>query len=1116
MTLNKLFIRSLWFYRRTNLCVLLSVAVAAAVLVGAGLVGDSVSYSLGRLGANRLGEIKFALEGRGRFFRAKLADDLSQELDVAAVAALQLRGSLANDDGSRRAPRVVVLGVGDGFWRLGPGSEVPRIDDGQIILNEPLADKIGVSKGDEVLLRVGKPSLLSREAPLSTASDMTHAVRLTVSEVVSDEDFGRFSLEANQISPLNAYVNNRALSEMINLSGRANLLLLGNTIEGNLTINQVKAAMEKHVQLADFGLELRELAEQAKLELRTQRIFLEQQVIDAVKESGIAYEGILSYFVNKLRLGNRSTPYSMVAAMESSSDKDALIVADLSDDEIIINDWLADDLQGRVGDIIELSYFVPGPMRRLEERSSSFRVRKIVAIEGASADRELMPEFEGLSDEENCRDWEPGIPIDLDAIRDKDEEYWNQYRGTPKAFVRLSAGKKMWSNRFVNLTAIRFDLEGSEQAEVEKALLGQLSPESFGLYFRPVRELARAASTEAMDFGGLFLGFSFFLVVSALLLTGLMFVLGLQQRREEVGILLAIGLTRKQVRYLWLMEAVTLAVIGAIVGAPCGMFYTKMMLYGLTSIWRGAIGGAVIYFHAEAITILIGSAAGIVTALLVIVVSLRYQERLPARELLCEGNTGSGAGHDIKSSDIFRLRKSIIPVAAGLGALLIILLGIKGEGASPGAFFAAGSLLLLALILKSRLFISYMDIKVGQVKLTLQSLAIRNCGRRRGRSLAVIAMLACGSFIVIAVGANRHDPLKDVTKRSSGTGGFALIGETTIPVYHNLNRQADQKELGLSSEVMKNVEVVHFRVRDGDDASCFNMNRAQLPRILAVQPEELQSRGAFGFVDTIYDYKDKSGSDAGGISPWLLLDRNEQEGVIPAIADQATIKWALGKDLGGEIGFIDDQGQTLRIRLVGALKNSVLQGNLIIAEDQFVKHFPSQDGYRMFLIDCPAGKEGDISNILSRSLRNEGLDLIPTGMKLTSFYVVESTYLSIFQLLGGLGLVLGSVGLAVVVMRNVLERRGELAMLRAVGFGKVRLMRLIIYENVANVLCGLFCGVTAALVAIWPALREAGGEVPVFSLSVILVSVALCGILYIYVAAALALAGELLPALRNE
>ena len=82
--------------------------------------------------------------------------------------------------------------------------------------------------------------------------------------------------------------------------------------------------------------------------------------------------------------------------------------------------------------------------------------------------------------------------------------------------------------------------------------------------------------------------------------------------------------------------------------------------------------------------------------------------------------------------------------------------------------------------------------------------------------------------------------------------------------------------------------------------------------------------------------------------------------------------------------------------------------------------------------------------------------------------------------------------------------------------GKVRLMRLIIYENVANVLCGLFCGVTAALVAIWPALREAGGEVPVFSLSVILVSVALCGILYIYVAAALALAGELLPALRNE
>ena len=60
-------------------------------------------------------------------------------------------------------------------------------------------------------------------------------------------------------------------------------------------------------------------------------------------------------------------------------------------------------------------------------------------------------------------------------------------------------------------------------------------------------------------------------------------------------------------------------------------------------------------------------------------------------------------------------------------------------------------------------------------------------------------------------------------------------------------------------------------------------------------------------------------------------------------------------------------------------------------------------------------------------MSQEGLEVNLAAVRLDEFNAVQNTYLQIFQLLGGLGLLLGSVGLGVVVLRNALERRAELA-----------------------------------------------------------------------------------------
>jgi len=189
---------------------------------------------------------------------------------------------------------------------------------------------------------------------------------------------------------------------------------------------------------------------------------------------------------------------------------------------------------------------------------------------------------------------------------------------------------------------------------------------------------------------------------------------------------------------------------------------------------------------------------------------------------------------------------------------------------------------------------------------------------------------------------------------------------------------------------------------------------------------------------------------------------------------------------------------------------------LLIAENQFVERFPSEDGYRVLLIDAPQEKLDAVADHLSARLTDFGLALTSARQRLAAFSEVENTYLSIFQILGGLGLVLGSVGLGLVVLRNMLERRSELAMLRAVGFNKGALKRMVFYEHSALMLGGLACGVAAALVAAGPALKSPGATVPYVSLALTVAGIALSGILWIWIATTFALTGGMLDALRNE
>ncbi|MFC1636629.1 FtsX-like permease family protein [Planctomycetota bacterium] len=1102
MSLWRLASRSLAFYWRTNLGVLLTVIASTAILTGALVVGDSVRHSLRRMVTARLGSTQFALISQDRFFRAQLAGELADELETPAAALLYVRGLVSNGDDTRRANSIEVLGVDEHFFSIGEGQNPFGNDrDEGVVLNESLARRLDVAAGDEVVLRIEKPSLMSRDLPLTPDSDLSMAFRLVVKAIATESEFGRFSLRANQAASLNVFVPLAWVQDKIEREDRANMLLVADT-DASLTLVEVDEALKKHWQLSDAGLEVRRLDRQRMSEIRSRRVFIDDSLAEAALDAGGEAVGILTYFVNELRVGDKATPYSMVTAVGTNG----IVPPDMKDDEILINQWLADDLGAAVGDAIELRYYVMTSMRKLQEQKTSFRVRAILPMESSSADPELMPDFPGLSGVDNCRDWDAGIPIDLDKIRQKDEDYWDAYKGTPKAFVTLEAGRAMWANRYGNLTAVRYPIINTSAENIAKKLSSAVDPATVGLFFQPVRDLGMKAGAGSTDFGSLFLGLSMFLVIAALILTSLIFVFGVENRSGQVGMLLAVGFPPKLVRRLLFLESGVLAVLGAIIGIAAALLYTRMMIYGLATIWNTAVSGSTIQFYAKPLTLLIGAFSAIFVSLFAIWLTLRKQVARPARELLA----GNVQWQFFTTKRISKGRAGlwIAAVAASGAVLLLATLGAGDSGSVSAAFFGAGALLLVAGLGLTSTILKRLGAAWNKTMTSLAGLGLRNSTRRSGRSLAVVGLLACGIFLVTAVGANRHDPLADAHKRDSGTGGFTLYGESTIGILHDLNSPAGRMAMGLDDGGLEGVEIVQLRVRDGDDASCFNLNRAQRPRLLGVQPDRLQMRGSFTFAKVL--------EDAERQEAWDLLNRDLGDDVIPALGDYATVIWALGKSVGDELEYSDEKGRSFRLRLVGMVKNSILQGSLIIAEDEFVKCFPSEDGYRMLLIDSVGHEIDEVANELSSGLRDFGLALTPAARRLADFSAVENTYLSIFQLLGGLGLVLGSVGLGLVVLRNVLDRRGELAMLWAVGFDKVALRKMIFHEHSGLMLFGLVCGIVAALVAVGPALKSPGSDVGYLSLGLTVAVIGISGMIWIWMAAALALSGRMMDALRNE
>ncbi len=1082
MTRPKLLLRNLSHFRAANLAVIAGMAVATAVLTGALLVGDSVRGSLRDLAIQRLGPIDHVLVST-HFFNQDLATRIRQSPGfqgqyAQCLPAISLRGGAADAQNQSRTGGVQIAAIA-GDWAAVP--------PGHLIVNQQLADDLQLTSSNKTLL-LSLPSIDETPKDASLArrdlSSTTSGMRLDLDRIATQPGLlSLFNLAGSQRLPRNAWVNLTEIQNAIGQPGRANLLLVQSKSDALSNATTLNTLLRQSATLDDYGLkfDIPPNSPDAILNSRTTYISptIDHAATAAASALDIPLRRVSIYLINnvvKLSDPSSTIHYAIAAGL---SDLEGQPIAP---DEIAMNSWAADQLRAKVGDSIRLDYYQRQPNGELTETSSAltFKVAKILPLAGLGADPSLTPTYKGLTDKSTIQSWDApeGLEINKKLVTRADEDYWKQHKASPKIFLNLATAQKLWGTAYGDLNSIRLPKEKS--AAFAQELLKQIDPAELGLSFRPIKAEQLAAASGSTDFAGLFVGFSFFIIAAAAILLAMLFRLAIEQRVRQFGLLAALGFTAKSLRRLALAEGMLLALIGGVIGTLVSLAYTWLMIYGLRTRWVGAVGTTSLTLHAEPLTLLIGLVSSLFIAWLAIGWAIRRLSRAEPWALLAGGWGIRPSLAAARGAASF-----LFPAILALLALTTLLLPSFTQFKPQYAFLSAGTLLLISsLLFTCSLLRPHRHERPPGPQWSLGILGIRNASRHRARSTMTIALIAFASFVLVTVSSMKQQPSPDTRDKTAGTGGYQLILQTEVPLQGDLNTLKGRKLIGIedpNAPIFSTSQFLPMRTWAGQDISCLNLTRPTAPTILGVPPA-LGDRRAFTQLNE---------------NPWALLTQSSND-FIPIIADSETAAYILHLSVGDTLPITDQAGRSRNLKLVATLSHSIFQSELLMADAHFRELFPSQSGFSTILIETD--QPDVLRKLLSHDLQDYAITIEPTPARLARYLEVANTYLSTFQTLGSLGLLLGTIGLAVILLRGLIERKAELALLSALGFPASSRLTLILCENLFLLLTGLLTGTACALVGILPTLLTSHRSVNLLQLSATLSCILLTGLLTLLLA----------------
>jgi putative ABC transport system permease protein len=1054
--------RSLRYSVKDSVYQVVTVTLLSAIITGSLFTGYSVRNSLKRTSTEKLGNTDIIVSSGLRYFDASLSQRIESVTGEKAVSLLESDGYCQNFSSGSTALNIKIFGIGKDFF-LFNGNDTLSVKTGYVAINSKLAYQLGINPGDEIIVHFRQVDPIPSNAPFSPSKNSNISRVMIVERILDSSESGNFSTGVSQVVPMNIFMNARDSQESILTRVRANRILIRNS--KNRALREFQAIVSGVLEPSDIGLTLRKSEKTGETEMISDRIFIDSTVVSQVRKSIPSVSPVITYLANSLTIDGKSAPYSFVAGLPPS------ILPDLCDNCIIINKWLADDIGGKNDDTLTLRWFTTSSGNLLREKTGKFVIQRVIENDSKWSDPSLMPDFPGISGSTTCSGWDAGVPILLDRIRKKDEAYWNEFRGTPKAFICYKTGKEIWGNNYGPATALRFP-SGMLAEDITKKLKGTFDAAKSGFTISDARRSSEKAANEGVDFSTLFLGLGIFIIVACLILLVLSMEMFFNARKKQVRTLYCLGYRNGYIRRQLFVESAFLSSAGALAGAFVGYFINMIIISQLNSVWTGAVQTDTLSADFSILPVIIGFLTTLFIASFVIVIKTgKFLKGLS------EPLTGA--------SGIPSVRRNLLFLAlTGVTALITILLSFFIEKHSIILAFMGGSLLFVALVLLLR----FLLVKRGNTKDSshpdLRNLVDKYFSFHPGEAITPVILIAAGIFAVIITGANKQVVGPEDLLVSGGTGGYILFAESALPVREDLNSMDGKKEFGLDEPEFSDIIIEQAGRLSGDDASCLNLNHVSTPPILGIDQEHLIKRGSFSFASHIKKCRGKN--------PWDLLAETPGLNTIYGIADQSVLEWGLKLRTGDTLKYKSETGEDLNIVIGAGLKPSVFQGYLIISKKNLEKYFPTIAGGSIFLIDGNLKLSKEYKDTLTDRLSAYGFSVIDSGEKLSSFFQVTNTYLDVFTILGVFGIVLGTSGLGFVLLRNFNRRKNEFALMLAAGYSLKKIRVIVFRDNIIILVWGLATGIFSALSATLPSLNS-GNKMPWASLAFLIIALIISG-----------------------
>ncbi|GAA2456135.1 ABC transporter permease [Streptomyces macrosporus] len=529
-----------------------------------------------------------------------------------------------------------------------------------------------------------------------------------------------------------------------------------------------------------------------------------------------------------------------------------------------------------------------------------------------------------------------------------------------------------------------------------------------------------------LGFAGIALLVGVFLIVNT-------FSMLVAQRTREIGLMRAIGSSRRQVNRSVLVEALLLGVLGSVlgVGAGVGLAVGLMELMGLAGMNLSTDDLTVAWT-----TPVVGVVLGVVVTVLAAYLPARRAGRIsPMAALRDDGLPAAG-------SRVGRVRSGVGLVLTPAGAGALVVAAGSDEASGGSLFLALGVLLtLVGFVLIGPLLAGFVVRVLGAVLLRVFGpvgrMAERNALRNPRRTGATGAALMIGLALVASlsvVGASLVASASDELDRSVGAD-FIVQSDAYQPIVPEVAERLRSVE-GIEHVTEYRVLDVVLRVPGGEPVK---------DAVTAASPTYAQDLR----VETV------SGE---------LADAYERDAM--SVPEDFAEKHGVGVGDRVEVDFERGGTATLTVRAVTAADTSVDQGVMYVSTAT-AERYVAEDRMPLNMIMFAKAEDGR-EDAAYAALKSE-LESFPQYTVRNQADYKELLEDQVGQLLNmvygllALAILVAVLGVVNTLALSVVERTREIGLMRAIGLSRRQLRRMIRLESVVIALFGALLGLGLGL-----------------------------------------------------